>query len=524
MEDRSINGWLMYLRKSRQDDPNETVAEVVEKHERRLQELAVLKLGGRVPEENIYREVVSGAESIDERIEIKKVLTRLEDENIKGVLFADPQRLSRGSLTDCDRIIMTLQYTHSLVLTQMQMFDLSNKMERRYFTDELMRGRDYLDYIKETLRAGNENAARRGCYIGKKAPFGYNRVKIGKDWTLEPNEDADTVRLIFSWYVKDGLSTGDIAYRLEGMGVEPAKSEHWNSSSVERILANIHYAGKVRYNFRKKISVIEDGTVVKKEVEQSDGDFILVEGKQPALVSQETFDAAQNRAAQKARVKQGHDLNNVLAGVLRCAGCGRAMRLSRSGKVGPDGKRYEYFYTCPAQKKPGTAGKVKKCHKSAKVDLVLDAVIFALEQAELPKLQAKLENGDGDAAVIQTRRIDTLTKQLAEFRDQEDTQYELLEKRKYTQEVFDRRNAALRTKMEACEKEIFHARQAMPKNVDYGEKIIELQDAIQALRDPEMPNENKNRLLRTIVERIEYSSTDEGYGKTAVHLEVFLRL
>ena len=69
--------WLLYLRKSRQDDPNETVEEVLEKHEIQLQEWAERELGERIPEENIYREIVSG-ESIDAREEIKKVLARIE--------------------------------------------------------------------------------------------------------------------------------------------------------------------------------------------------------------------------------------------------------------------------------------------------------------------------------------------------------------------------------------------------------------------------------------------------------------
>ena len=46
--------WLMYLRKSRQDDPNETVEETLSKHETNLQEWAVRELGYAIPEENIY--------------------------------------------------------------------------------------------------------------------------------------------------------------------------------------------------------------------------------------------------------------------------------------------------------------------------------------------------------------------------------------------------------------------------------------------------------------------------------------
>lgn len=519
--------YLIYPRKSRQDDPNETVEEVLAKHVTELQEYAERELGGRIPEENIYREVVSGGgfESIAARTEFQKVLKRIESSEIIGVLAVDVQRLGRPELNDAYTIISSFRFSNTLVITPRMVYDLENDILRKYFQDELLRGKEYLDYTKVTLKAGRDRASKRGCHITGVAPFGYDRVQIGKDWTLEPNDMADVVRMMFDWYVNEGLSVWDVANRLEDMGVKPKKSKHWNQSSVERILTNPTYAGKIRYNYRKKTPIMVDGKIVIKEKRPSDPEeIIFVEGKHPALISQDLFDAAQNRVVQKSRKKKNHDLNNVLAGLLRCKGCGKTMRLTKSGKKAPDGGSYSYYYSCPTQKKPGREGKGKKCYKSAKVVDVVDAVLHTLEQVELPKLHAKIENGDGNAAVIQKRRIDALTKQLAEYHAQEENQYELLETKQYTQELFNRRNAILREKMEACEKELFQARQAMPKNVDYGEKIVELEEAIKALRDPDMSNEDKNRMLKTIIERIDYSATNEGYGKTMVNLEVFLRL
>ena len=68
--------YIIYLRKSRQDDPNETVEQVLAKHEIQLQEFAVRTFGAKIPEENIYREVVSG-DSIQDREEVKKVLAEI---------------------------------------------------------------------------------------------------------------------------------------------------------------------------------------------------------------------------------------------------------------------------------------------------------------------------------------------------------------------------------------------------------------------------------------------------------------
>ena len=95
-----------------------------------------------------------GGEDIADREELRKVLSRIESPDVIGVACADPQRLSRGSLTDCDLLIDTFRYSKTMVVTPVMVYDLENKMERRFFQDELMRGRDYLEYVKEVLYRG----------------------------------------------------------------------------------------------------------------------------------------------------------------------------------------------------------------------------------------------------------------------------------------------------------------------------------------------------------------------------------
>lgn len=501
------HSYIMYLRKSRQDDPRETVEEVLAKHETMLQEYAIKELGGPIPEENIYREVVSG-ESIEDRVEIQNVLLRMESPDVKGVLVVEPQRLSRGDLEDCGRLINDFRFTSTLVVTPTMIYNLSNKMERRFFQDELLRGRDYLEYVKDILKRGRESAARRGCYLSPTAPFGYNRIKIGRDWTLEPNEDADAVRLMFEWYVNEELSLGALARRMDEYGYKAPQDKGWCRWSIRPMLKNIHYIGKVKYNERQKVTVLEDGERVQKTQLRPSDEVILVEGKHDAIISEELFAAAQARLKNNPRMWDDEKLVNVLAGVLVCANCGKTMIIRRN-------KKSNDRYMCP--NKP-------QCRKSALASEVMNALTVALEQAELPKLQAKLDNGEGDAAAIQKRRIAKLAKQMEDYREQEDKQFELLETGVYTQATFDRRNAALRDKMDQCEKEMRQARAAMPKNVNYAERIASLEEAIAALRDPEVPNRETNRVLRSVVERIEYSSPPVGSKETNVTLEVFLRL
>ena len=490
IKDKYSGIWLIYLRKSRQDDPNETIEEVLAKHEVQLQEHALRELGSRISEENIYREVISG-ESIDEREEIKKVLARIEDPRVKGVLVIEPQRLSRGDLEDCGRLINAFRFTHTQICTPTMTYDLGSKMERKFFQDELLRGRDYLEYTKEILFRGRVAAAKRGCFLGTFAPFGYNKIKIGKDHTLEPNEDADLVRTIFELYVKEGLSPFGIAGRLNKMLLPGPTGGPWYRESIRKILSNPHYIGKVVFNQVKRTPVLENGEVIQKRLKQAPEDIIITEGKHPAIVDKELWDAAQNRVIQNAPVKDKHPLRNPFSGLLQCSCCGKAV----------------YIQPYPnAENRFGCRNR-PRCYKSVKQSEMFNAIVHALEQSELPQLELKVKSGDGDAVKIQQQLLDKLEKQMQEYRRQEDKQYELLETEKYTQDLFDRRNGELREKMQICQQQIYEAKQNMPNNIDYSERVATLRAAIDMLKDPTAIPEKQNRILKSIIKKIEFTGT-----------------
>ena len=501
--------WLMYLRKSRQDDPNETVEEVLAKHEAMLQEWARINLGREIPEDCIYREIISGGESIDEREEMRKVLARIEDPNVAGILCRDPQRLTRSSLEDCGRLISNLLYTNTMVATQMMLFDLRDKRDLKFFEGELMRGRDYLDYFKDIQNAGRVAAVKRGNYISSKPPFGYDKVTIGKDHTLVPNKDADIVRMIFDWYVNERIGYQSIANRLDAMGVKPVSTDMWLKNTIAEMLKNVQYDGKVCYNRKKSVTLIKDGKRKTVRPMSAEEDMIIVEGKHPAIVDHELFMAAQDIINNHPRVKSDRELINVFAGIMVCSHC----------------KKHLYYNGYCGTRPPRLECRRKPAHfKSAPYHDVVSAVINALEYSELPHLEAMQKSNAGTSIAIQQQMIKRLEEELQGYLEQEETQYELLETKKYTQELFDKRNAALRQKMAECEAKLKKARKSLPNAINYEEKIIQLEEAIQALKDDSKTPEEKNRLLKVIIGRMEIETIDKGIKNTELRLKIFLNL
>lgn len=478
--------YLMYLRKSRADGEHESVEEVLAKHYRILQEHAAAKLGGAIPEELIYREVVSG-ETIQDRPEMKKLLDRIQTEEIKGVLVVDPQRLSRGDLSDCGTIIRAFRYTDTLIITPPKTYDLGDKFDRKFFEMELMRGNDYLEYVKEIMLRGRIASVNEGNFIGSVAPYGYDKVKEGKSYTLVPNDEADTVRLIYELWTKDGIGTTTIANRLNALHIKPRKSELWSSASIRDMLRNPVYVGKIRWNWRKTIKKYEDGELVSSRPKSKKEDWILVDGKHEAIISEEVYNASLARFGSLPKVKAASGLCNPFAGIMHCS-CGRPMIYQPQRKSAPR-------LHCAYQMRCG--------NRSATYEEVEEEVIRAL-RAFLANIAELLEGKADNTSSAHTAVASVLRKELNALETQQERLYEFLEKGIYTSEVFVKRNAALAQRRQEIQEAIAEAESQEVTEVDYRQRAVALAESIDILENKSASAEEKNRLLRTVIKDIVY--------------------
>ncbi len=298
---------IVYLRKSRSDDPLLTVEEVLEKHEAILNEWAEIHLDGEIPEENRLREVVSG-ETIADRPEMQKLLKAIESPKIKAVLTVEVQRLSRGDLEDAGRLIKLFRYTNTLIITPQRTYNLSNEYDRDFFERELKRGNEFLEYQKKIMQRGTLLSVSQGNYVGSVPPYGYDKALVTdgkrKYPTLVPNEEqANAVVMIFDLFCNYDYGMSEICTRLTDMGVKPPKGEYWMPNTIRNILTNQHYIGKIKWNTRKTVKSIENSEIVKSRPKAKEGDYLVFDGKHKPLVTEELFCTAQNRLGKSSRKK-----------------------------------------------------------------------------------------------------------------------------------------------------------------------------------------------------------------------------
>ncbi len=489
---------LDYFRKSRTDDPSLTVEEVLSKHETILDEWAERNLGAIVPEENKYREVVSG-ETIADRPEFQKVLKLIESPKIKAVLVVEVQRLSRGDLEDAGRLIKLLRYTNTLIITPMKTFDLKDEYDRDMFERELKRGNEFLEYQKKIMGRGRLLSVTQGNYICSKPPFGYDKITImegkRKCPTLAINEEqANYIRMIFNWYVNENIGTQNISNRLNDMQVKSPSGRLWGPDSIRKILENPVYIGKVTWNERKAVLVVDNGEFRKTRPKTAPGEFIICDGKHEAIISDELFQAAQEKRGRTHRTCDNKELRNPLASLLYCE-CGRAMAYRHSTRG--DLKYREPRLVCNGQKFCGNGS----CSVSEMVDFVAD-----LLKKKIAEFEIEANKGDDGSTKIQEKLVTSLEKKLSDISTRELNLWEaqLDTDNRMPPHVFQALTDKLVKEREETEVALAKARESISIPIDYQKKIVTFQKALDALLDDNVSVAEQNHLLKACIDKIIY--------------------
>lgn len=486
-----------YLRKSRTDDPTLSVEEVLAKHEQMLDEWIERNLPGlgRVPEENRFREVVSG-ETIDSRPKVQEVLRRIESPRIKAILIVEPQRLSRGDLEDIGRLVKLLRYSNTLVITLQYTYDLRDERDRDLFERELKRGNEFLEYQKRIMNNGRLLSVQNGNFIGQKAPYGFKKVQIkeGKKrcFTLEPDpETAPVVKLIFEMY-RDGYGMTRIADKLDALHIPAPDGGKWVPDTIPRFLRNEHYIGKVVWNKRPTTRKIVDGEVVISRPTAEE--YLVYEGKHDAIIDMELWDAVQAKRGTIPPNPKAHNFANPLAGLLFCKTCNRNM--TRRTYKDKDGReRSAPRVACTDQRRCGTA--------SATLQEVMDEVVTMLQSA-IADYEVRIAKGTDDSVEIHRQMVVRLEKRLHELQELEIAQWDEKTKGGMPAHVFERLNSQTLREIEEVQDALCTAKNSIPEPIDLQEKLSTFYAALEALRDPEASAREQNNLLKACIERIEF--------------------
>lgn len=497
----------IYLRKSRSDEDLEKKGEgeTLARHEKILLEVAkkqnlqVLK---------IYKEIVSG-ETIASRPVMQQLLTEVEQGIWEGILVIEIERLARGATIDQGLMAQAFKYSNTKIITPTKIYDPSNEFDEEYFEFGLFMSRREYKTINRRLQQGTITSVKEGKYLGSKPPYGYIRINDkSKGFTLELHpEQAPIVKMIFDLYTigENGkrLGVSLIARKLNDMNI-PAQKGIWVNSSIQTILRNPVYAGKIRWNSRKSVKKVIDGKIKIERPRAKQEDWIIVDGLHPAIIDIETYELAYNYITSNRPhpCPSQCEIKNPLAGIIKCGICGRNM-VRR-----PHGNSMKFDTLMCA---------VTHCkNKSSFLYLVENMILQALQNWVV---DYNVELNNNTTAYIDTnileKSIKTIETDLINYKQQIDKAHDLLEQGVYDTDTFLSRINIISNKIkdnqlqkESLQNQIETIKKQQEAQNSYIPQINTLINTYHSL-----DVSTQNNLLKNILEKIVYIKTKKSTKK-----------
>lgn len=473
----------IYLRKSRADEEMERQGqgETLSKHRKALIKFAKEKDLNVI---EIKEEIVSG-ESLFHRPKMLELLKEVESKFYDGVLVMDMQRLGRGDMQDQGLILKTFKESKTRIITPQKTYDLSNDWDEEYSEFEAFMSRKELKMINRRMQGGRVRSVEDGNYLGTNPPYGYDIDYIGKARTLKPNESAEVVKIIFNMYVS-GKGTGMIAQELNSLGYRSASGKEFERSTIGFILKNLVYIGKVTWKKQEsKKSLIEGKRRDTRTRDRSE--WLIVDGKHPAIIDESIFYAAQDIINKKYHVPYQlvNGMANPLAGIIICGICGNKMVLRKYSNQ-------TSHIICN-----------KKCGcRSSRFDYVEKAILDALEEYYREFVINIKDKPKKCNSKLYEKQIESLNKELETLAAQKLKLFDLLEQGVYDNTTFIERSNNIVERIDLIMAQIDNLNSLIYNEKNIKDNSKQIKSVLVGYHAASI--ELKNKLLKEALIKVEY--------------------
>jgi len=433
-----------------------------------------------------------------DRPAFQRLMQDVENGQVDCIVVYKIDRLSR-SLMDFARIMEAIEARDCSLVSVTQQFNTTSSMGRLTLNILLSFAQFEREIISERTRDKIAAARRKGKWTGGAPVLGYNRFRDNTGSRLVVNtEEAERVRAIFSMYLKEGALLPTLR-TIKALGWRTKKyqtakgtwkgGKEFNKTSLFTLLKNVIYLGKITY---------------KDEIH---------EGEHDAIVDEDAFNKVQGMLRSNRRSGGSHSRNKynaMLKGLVRCKHCGCAM----SHHYAKRGDKLYRYYVCIRAQKHGWAECPAPSLPASQLEaFVVDQikavgrdpqVIADAVRATQANLQASI-----DTLTIERKKVETAVRGLCHQVG------ELAPKAGYD-EAATSRLGTLQIEMKSHQQEIARINEQIVKIERRMLQPDELAGALESF-DPlwdSLPPDHKTRLIRLLVERIEYDGENEEIALT----------
>jgi len=306
-----------------------------------------------------------------ERPELERAFATIEAGGASAMIVWKQNRFSRGTLDTLKAIARLAAVDAKLIAGDLPDVDDQTGMGKMLRVFMAAQAELELDGIREGWLEARSSATARGVAIKSRAPFGY---RFDDDHRLEVVAgDAAVVVELFERRLA-GAGLGELVRWFED-----ATGLARSRTTIKSMLANDTYAGVLRHGAFENV------------------------GGAPAIVGEELFAGVQ---AFQAATTEAHVLGrrvnhgkakSLLAGIARCAHCGRSLACV------PNGKARTMTYRCPSER--------SRCPErgsilAADLDALVEARVLAWAGPTLDVVdELELEMSDVGARVVVEHRL-----------------------------------------------------------------------------------------------------------------------
>lgn len=332
-----------------------------------------------------------------------------------------------------------------------------------------------INLSQEVKRGMNEKFSRGG--VVSIPPFGY---KMGRLHFEIDEKTSPFVCMIFEDFL-NGLSYRHIANKLNNMGLRSNRGNLFENRTIEYILSNPVYIGKLRRNLNG---------ADKKDRFYRGENIAIVNGGHKPILSEAIFYKVQERMIQinKSNHKKIYkgSTNFMLHGLVRCSNCGSTLTQLVQGKS-------------------------LQCHKYTKgqCDKSHYVLLNSLNQIVLTKLKEDL--GEKKINIIIEKKKETVTKEMLE--NLINKEYKKLERIKdaYKSEIdtleeYKQEKIKAVNRIKELEEQVF----LLDKKQKQASKKVEItiNEIVEGLKSEEVTEEVKNEILCSFISKIIFNSSD----------------
>ena len=375
-----------------------------------------------------YEDAGISGKSIENRIAFSRMMDDIKTgkDNVAFVLVFKLSRFGRNAADTLSSLQTMQDYDVNLICVE-DGIDSSKDAGKLMISVLSAVAEIERENIRVQTMEGRMQKAREGKWNGGFAPYGYKLV----DGALVINEEeAVAIRTIFDLNVNHGMGASGIARYLDNHGInkmprQNGKSPLFNAALIKRIIKNPVYCGKIAYGRRRTEKV--HGTRNEYHLVNHD-DYILVDGKHEALVTDEVWEQAQiiregNAEKYKRHNRVEDETIHLLSGIVKCPICGAGMYANKCTKRKKDGSFYKHFYYYGCKHRRKDRG--YKCDYKKQVnEEVLDSAVLEIisEMVQNKKVASnlkKLINTKVDVSELD-KEIETLGKKLRQCNSKRD--------------------------------------------------------------------------------------------------------